>query len=115
MKKVHPVDYVLMAMIIVPFLYMVINFNEWIFRVGVMPTTWDTVISLVFIIAILEMTRRTTGLALSIIASLFILYGYFGNYLPGLLYHKGYSWPRILTYLYSLDGILGLPIFVSAA
>jgi TRAP transporter 4TM/12TM fusion protein len=61
------------------------------------------------------MTRRTTGLALSIIASLFILYGYFGNYLPGLLYHKGYSWPRILTYLYSLDGILGLPIFVSAA
>jgi TRAP transporter 4TM/12TM fusion protein len=94
---------------------MVINFDEWIFRVGVVPTTWDTIISLTFIIAILEMTRRTTGLALSIIASLFILYGYFGNYLPGLLYHKGYSWPRILTYLYSLDGILGLPIFVSAA
>jgi TRAP transporter 4TM/12TM fusion protein len=114
-KKVHFIDYILILMIIVPFVYMVINFDEWIYRVGVLPTTWDTVISLIFIIAILEMTRRTTGLALAIIATVFILYGYFGSSLPGLFYHKGYSWPRIFTYLFSLDGILGLPIFVSAA
>lgn len=113
-KKVHILDYIFMSMIIVPFLYMVINFDEWIYRVGVRPTKWDTIISLMFVIGVLEMTRRTTGLALTIIAGLFILYGYFGKYLPGLLYHKGYSWPRILTYLFSLDGILGLPIFVSA-
>jgi TRAP transporter 4TM/12TM fusion protein len=114
-KRVHPVDYVFMLMIIIPFIYMVINFDEWIYRVGVVPTTWDTIISLMFIVAILEMTRRTTGLALMIIATVFILYGYFGRYMPGLFYHKGYSWPRIFTYLFSLDGILGLPIFVSAA
>jgi TRAP transporter 4TM/12TM fusion protein len=114
-KKVHPVDFVLILMIIIPFLYMVINFDEWIYRVGVMPTTWDTIISLMFILAILEMCRRTTGLALMSIATVFILYGHFGNYMPGLFYHKGYSWPRIFTYLFSLDGILGLPIFVSAA
>jgi len=115
MKKVHIVDYILMLMVVVPFLYMVINFDEWIYRVGVVPTTWDTIISLMFVIAILEMTRRTTGLALAIIATMFILYGYFGKFMPGLFYHKGYSWPRIFTYLFSLDGILGLPIFVSAA
>jgi len=114
-KKVHPVDYILILMVIIPFIYMVINFDEWIYRVGVVPTTWDTIISLMFIIAMLEMTRRTTGTALMIIAIIFILYGYFGRYLPGLFYHKGYSWPRIFTYLFSLDGILGLPIFVSAA
>jgi len=114
-KKVHPVDYALILMVIIPFVYMVINFDEWIYRVGVVPTTWDTIISLMFIIAILEMTRRTTGAALMIIAMLFILYGYFGKYLSGAFYHKGYSWPRIFTYLFSLDGILGLPIFVSAA
>ncbi len=114
-KKVHFVDYIFILMIIIPFVYMVINFDEWIYRVGVMPTTWDTIISLMFVIAILEMTRRTTGLALSIIATAFILYGYFGSSLPGLFYHRGYSWPRIFTYLFSLDGILGLPIFVSAA
>lgn len=114
-KKVHFIDYILILMVIIPFIYMVINFDEWIYRVGVTPTPWDTVISLMFIIAILEMTRRTTGIALMIIAMIFIFYGYFGKYLPGLLYHKGYSWPRIFTYLFSLDGILGLPIFVSAA
>ena len=114
-KKVHPVDYVFILMLFIPYIYMLVNFDEWIYRVGVMPTTWDTVISLMFIVAILEMTRRTTGLALCIIAVMFILYGYFGKFLPGLFYHKGYSCPRIFTYLFSLDGILGLPIFVSAA
>lgn len=113
-SKVHILDYVFILMVVVPFVYMVVNFEEWIYRVGVRPTSWDTIISLMFVIAVLEMTRRTSGLALTIIAGLFILYGYFGKYLPGLLYHKGYSWPRILTYLFSLDGILGLPIFVSA-
>lgn len=114
-KRVHIVDYILILMIIIPFVYMVVNFDEWIYRVGVVPTMWDSIISVMFIIAILEMTRRTTGTALMIIAIVFILYGYFGKYLPGLLYHKGYSWPRIFTYLYSLDGILGLPVFVSAS
>jgi len=114
-KKVHPIDYCMILMVVIPFIYMVINFDDWIYRVGVTPTKWDTIISLMLIIAILEMTRRTTGTALMIIAILFILYGYLGKYLPGLLYHKGYSLPRIFTYLFSLDGILGLPIFVSAA
>jgi TRAP transporter 4TM/12TM fusion protein len=34
--------------------------------------------------------------------------------MPGILQHKGYSWPRILTYLFSLDGILSIPVFASA-
>lgn len=114
-NKIHPIDYALIAMTIIPYIYMIVNFDEWIYRVGVSPTKLDTIVSCMFVVAILEMTRRTTGLALSIIAGCFILYGYFGKYLPGLFYHKGYSWPRILTYLFSLDGILGLPIFVSAS
>ncbi|MDI6756087.1 MAG: TRAP transporter fused permease subunit [Thermodesulfobacteriota bacterium] len=115
MDRVHPIDYLFICMIIVPVAYVFIEFDTWIYRVGVTPTTLDAVISLIFIIAILEMTRRTTGIALTIIATCFILYGYFGKYMPGLLYHKGYSWARIFTYLFSLDGILGLPIMVSAA
>ena len=34
--------------------------------------------------------------------------------MPGLFYHKGYSWDRMITYLFSLDGILGLPVLASA-
>lgn len=114
-NRVHPIDCIFLVLLIVPVVYLWVEFDEWIFRVGVTPTTLDAIISLMFILSVLEMTRRTTGLVLMIIASCFILYGHFGNYMPGPLYHKGYSWPRLLTYLFSLDGILGLPIFVSAA
>lgn len=114
-NRVHPVDGVFLLLLIVPVVYLWVEFDDWIYRVGVTPTTLDAVMSLMFILSVLEMTRRTTGLALMIIASCFILYAHFGQYMPGPLYHKGYSWPRILTYLFSLDGILGLPIFVSAA
>lgn len=110
----HWIDYVLMLMLIVPTAYIFIDFDEWIYRVGVVPTKWDFFFSTLFVVAVWEMARRTAGLPLAILTLLFILYGHFGNYLPGLFYHKGYAWDRMLTYLFSLDGILGLPIQASA-
>ncbi|MBN2122904.1 MAG: TRAP transporter permease [Deltaproteobacteria bacterium] len=110
----HFVDYLLMLMLVVPTIYMFIDFDDWIYRVGVVPTNWDFFISALFVIAVWEMARRATGWPLSILAALFILYAHFGNYMPGLFYHKGYDWARIATYLFSLDGILSLPILASA-
>lgn len=113
-NRPHLIDYLLMAALILPVVYLAFEFDTWIYRVGVTPTLLDTVFSLLFILGVLEMARRTTGLTLTIISVLFIFYGYFGPYMPGILQHKGYSWPRILTYLFSLDGILSIPVFASA-
>ncbi|MEW6259242.1 MAG: TRAP transporter permease [Thermodesulfobacteriota bacterium] len=110
----HWIDYLFMLMLVAPAAYVFIAFDEWIYRVGVVPTNWDFLISTLFVIAVWEMARRTAGLPLAILTLLFILYGHFGKYLPGLFYHKGYDWDRMLTYLFSLDGILGLPIQASA-
>ena len=110
----HFVDYLLMLMLIAPTAYMFIDFDEWIYRVGVVPTHWDFFFSALFVIAVWEMARRATGWPLATMAAAFILYAHFGNHLPGLFYHRGYSWPRIATYLFSLDGILSLPILASA-
>jgi len=110
----HLVDYVFMLMLVAPAVYIFSVFDEWIYRVGVVPTNWDFFFSLLFVIAIWEMTRRTAGWPLAILTIVFILYGHFGNYLPGLLYHRGYGWERMFTYLFSLDGILSLPIQASA-
>ena len=45
----------------------------------------------------------------------FLLYSYFGPYLPGDLAHRGYSIKRLSTYLsLSTDGIFGVPLGVSA-
>jgi len=110
----HLLDYLFMLMLVAPAIYIFSVFDEWIYRVGVLPTEWDFFFSVLFVIAVWEMTRRTAGLPLAILAIVFILYGHFGNYLPGLFYHRGYSWERMMTYLFSLDGILSLPIQASA-
>jgi TRAP transporter 4TM/12TM fusion protein len=107
-------DIVLMLMLVVPAAYIFIEFDEWIYRVGVVPETWDFIMSLMFVFAVWEMARRASGWPLAILAGLFILYGHFGDYMPGLFYHKGYDWDRMITYLFSLDGILGLPTLASA-
>jgi TRAP transporter 4TM/12TM fusion protein len=112
--RIHPVDFLLALITIAPAVYIFWVFDDWIYRVGVVPTGWDLFFSALFVIAILEMARRTTGLTLAILSALFILYGHFGNYMPGLFYHKGYAWDRMITYLFSLDGILSLPVLASA-
>ncbi len=113
-NRVHWSDYLLMLFLLAPMAYVFIEFEDWIYRVGVVPNRWDFFFSLLFVIAVWEMARRTAGWPLAILSALFILYGYFGNYMPGLFFHKGYSWPRMITYLFSLDGILSLPILASA-
>jgi TRAP transporter 4TM/12TM fusion protein len=112
--RIHYLDYFFVLLIVAPAFYIFIEFDEWIYRVGVVPNTLDFIFSFLFVIAVIEMTRRTTGLPLAILCGIFILYGYFGNYMPGLFYHRGYSWQRMITYLFSLDGILSLPILASA-
>lgn len=66
------------------------------------------------VILILELTRRLAGLALVIIASLFILYSFVGPYLPGVLNHRGYSLSRFFTYVYTDQGILGPTTAISS-
>lgn len=112
--RIHLIDYLFILLIIAPAAYIFIEFDSWIYRVGVVPNRWDFFFSILFVIAVWEMSRRATGWPLAILSAIFILYGYFGNYMPGLFHHKGYSWPRMITYLFSLDGILSLPILASA-
>ncbi len=113
-NRPHLMDYLWMATLILPVVYLTFEFDTWVYRVGVTPTLLDTLFSLLFVLGVLEMARRTTGWTLTIISVFFVFYGYFGPYMPGILQHKGYSWPRILTYLFSLDGILSIPVFASA-
>ena len=112
--KIHFIDYLFILLVIAPAAYIFIEFDEWIYRVGVVPNTLDFIFSTLFVIAVVEMARRATGWPLAILSGIFVLYGYLGSYMPGLFYHRGYSWPRMMTFLFSLDGILSLPILASA-
>lgn len=88
--------------------------DELQFRAGALYEPGDVIAGVVGTLLILEMTRRTAGLALPIIASLFILYCFIGPWLPGMLYHKGYNFGFFFSYIYSDQGIFGVTTQVSS-
>ncbi|MCM3568456.1 TRAP transporter permease [Neobacillus mesonae] len=67
-----------------------------------------------FILLLLEASRRTVGYVITLLAVLFIAYGFAGPYLGGLLSHRGLDVTRMVDLLFlSPDGIFGVPIGVA--
>src|SRR5215467_4145680 len=79
------------------------------------PEKWDVILGAIFIVLVLEAARRTTGWIMPLVAVCFILYAYFGPYLPPPWTHRGYDISRLVGHLFiTLEGIFGVPIDVSA-
>ncbi|MCP8615620.1 TRAP transporter permease [Salirhabdus salicampi] len=113
-SKIHVIDWMFILASIGVFLYIFINLKQLLFRFGVLPTTMDFIVALVGILLVLELTRRTSGWVLPILAGIFILYAFIGPYLPSILNHSGYTIERFTTYIYGLDGIFGVTLDVSS-
>ncbi|MDN5347075.1 MAG: hypothetical protein PWP65_639 [Clostridia bacterium] len=113
-SKVHWLDLLLILLSISTLIYVVYSFDELIFRAGVLPTNIDLIFAFFAVITLIELTRRVTGPGLPILVLVFLVYTWAGKYLPGLLWHKGYSWERTLSFMYSLDGIYNIPLGTSA-
>ena len=65
-------------------------------------------------ILIMELTRRVAGLALVAIASIFLMYVFVGDKLPGFLNSPAISWERFFSQVYTDVGILGPTTAVSS-
>ncbi|MEO0989943.1 MAG: TRAP transporter fused permease subunit, partial [Pseudomonadota bacterium] len=63
---------------------------------------------------IMELTRRVAGLALVIIAGVFLVYVFAGQYMPGFLNAPAISWQRFFSQVYTDAGILGPTTAVSS-
>jgi TRAP transporter 4TM/12TM fusion protein len=104
----------LIAAAVVCCFYLVFEHEELVRRAGT-PTTLDLLAGALAILVVLELTRRTTGWALVVVALLALSYALAGPYLPGVLAHRGYSPVRLIEHLYlSTEGIWGVPLGVSA-
>ncbi|MEW6334423.1 MAG: TRAP transporter fused permease subunit [Thermodesulfobacteriota bacterium] len=76
----------------------------------------DTVMGIVMVALVLEATRRSIGLVLSLVAAVFLIYPFVGSFLPGLLQTKAYGVERVFNWLFmTTQGIYGIPISVSAS
>src|SRR5215208_5766283 len=79
------------------------------------PHRWDVIVGIVFIVPLLEATRRTTGAIMPVVSLLFIAYAMLGPYLPAPWTHRGYDVARLVGHLFiTLEGIFGVAVDVSA-
>lgn len=95
--------------------YITVEVDGLLFRAGAQWTAGDVVTGLVGTLILLEFTRRTSGLALPIIAVVFIVYAFVGPWMPGVLRHNGFGPERFFTYIYSEYGIFGVTTQVSSS
>lgn len=86
-------------------LYIFSNWEE-VTRFYGQPTPLILTLGGIIILATLEAARRTVGLAVAILGAAFIVYVIFGNYFPGFLFTRGYSYPRMIGHFYTSDGAL---------
>lgn len=114
-RKVVPLhDVVLAGLSMVAVGYIAVRYPDLVLLIfSRPPEVW--VPGLVVLILMLEALRRATGWALVIIIGVFILYGLFGNLMPGRLQGRAQGWEMLTGYV-ALDsnGILGLPMSVAA-
>lgn len=94
--------------------YIWLNLDALQFRAGALFTTGDLICGVTGTLLVLEFARRSAGWAITIIALIFILYAFIGPWLPGILYHRGYSFGRFFTYIFSDQGVFGSTLEVSS-
>jgi TRAP transporter 4TM/12TM fusion protein len=107
-------DYLLAVLAIAPIVYMLVDFEQFIYR-SVIPTFWDQFFGIILILLILEATRRTTGWIMPAIVVAFLVYTFIGPMLPKPWTHRAYDIGRVVGHMYmTLEGIFGVPIDVSS-
>ncbi|MCM3586189.1 TRAP transporter permease [Mesobacillus maritimus] len=113
-NKVAWYDIILSLLGIAVGAYWPLFIDDLVNRVGRL-TEMDYSIGLIAILLVLEATRRTVGLPITIIATVFMIYALFGPYMPGFLAHRGLDLDTLVqTMFFTTEGILGTPLSVSA-
>jgi TRAP transporter 4TM/12TM fusion protein len=96
-------------------LYIYINYDALNARSGAW-SPLDVAMGIASIILLLKAARRTLGMALPVISGVFLMYDYFGQYMPDLIAHKGASINKMVGQMYlTTEGIFGVPLGVSAS
>ncbi|MEY8337131.1 TRAP transporter permease [Lachnospiraceae bacterium 62-35] len=102
---------------IIPLGYLILDYTKLLQRMPYVQElkAFQYVFVVMLTIALLEGTRRSLGAALPIVASLAILYGMAGQYLPGLFGHQGFTRLEMADLLvYTTEGIFGMALGTSA-
>ena len=79
------------------------------------PRMVDVVVSVLFVLLLLEASRRRIGSALVVLALAFVAYAFAGPWLPGFLSHGGVRAVKLVDLqMLTVEGVFGIPTLVSA-
>lgn len=113
-RHVRIIDWLLIGLTIASVYYFCVNLDSTKTR-ATAPLEIEVWLGAALILLVLEATRRATGWALPLIAIGFLIYGYFGRYMPEPFNHRGFSIPRIVGQNYlTLEGLFSTPMDVAA-
>jgi TRAP transporter 4TM/12TM fusion protein len=88
--------------------YWIVNFEALNYRMG-METKVDYYFSAVGVVLSLEVCRRVLGWSLTIVGIVFLAFCLFGQSMPDVIAHRGFSFERVTTHIYLKDtGIFGI-------
>ncbi|KAA3622092.1 MAG: DUF3394 domain-containing protein [Proteobacteria bacterium] len=77
-------------------------------------TTYDIVVAIIGVLILLEATRRALGPPLMVVASVFLIYTLFGQYMPDVIAHKGQSLTKVAQHQWlTTEGVFGVALGVS--
>lgn len=109
-------DYILALASVFVGSYHIIFYDALLLRAGSF-TTLDVIVSVIAIVLLLEAARRVAGMVVVTVASVFLIYAFFGHLIPrtSFLFHAPFTFKRVVaTEWLSTEGILGTPIYVSS-
>ncbi len=114
-RETLPIDYFLAILSFAVGLYLVF-FEDALHMRNEVPVMADLIAAGLAIVLLMEITRRTTGMLIPVLAAIFLTYGLGGGrYLDGLWHFPGVTMPRMLYRMYfAPDGIFGTIATISS-
>ncbi len=112
-SQITAMDWVFALSGAVSCLYLLVFRDELANRMGA-PILADVVIAVVGMITLLEATRRALGPPLMVVAIVFLLFTFFGQYMPDVISHKGASLNKVASHQWiTTEGVFGVALGVS--
>jgi TRAP transporter 4TM/12TM fusion protein len=113
-RKLPILDGILGTLAALAALYIVLDYTGISERQGI-PLLRDLAVGWVLVVLLLEAARRSLGPMLPSVVLVFMVYCFFGPYMPGVLAFKGVSVSRFMGQVtLSSEGIYSVPLDVSA-
>jgi TRAP transporter 4TM/12TM fusion protein len=116
-EKPSLLDYGFAAASFATLVYFAVNSQEFVDRIALLSplSNFDLLFGTLMVLLTLEITRRTTGLGLTVVVLIFMTYNFLGHRLGGVLQHGYIDYVHFLDIMvYTTDGIMGLPARVAA-